>query len=157
MQLDDLEFADRLALLPHTNQQIQVKTTSVATVCAAVGFNIHKRKTKIFKYNTENTDSITFDGETVEEMGTLTYLDSIIAERVGSGADLTLRIGKVRTAFLQLKNICNSKQLSTNIKLRIFNTNIKIVLLYEVEDTKCPLSGQHQQQITMKENKPASN
>ncbi|VDO84442.1 unnamed protein product, partial [Schistosoma margrebowiei] len=38
-----------------------------------------------------------------------------------------------RTAFLQLKNIWNSKQLSTNIKVRIFNTNVKAVLLYGAE------------------------
>ncbi|VDO99803.1 unnamed protein product [Schistosoma margrebowiei] len=43
------------------------------------------------------------------------------------------RIGKTRTAFLQLKNIWNSKQLSTNIKVRIFNTNVKAVLLYGAE------------------------
>ncbi|VDO89412.1 unnamed protein product, partial [Schistosoma curassoni] len=36
-------------------------------------------------------------------------------------------------AFLQLKNIWNSKQLSTNIKVRIFNTNFKAVLLYRAE------------------------
>ncbi|VDO66447.1 unnamed protein product [Schistosoma margrebowiei] len=38
-----------------------------------------------------------------------------------------------RVAFLQLKNIWNSKQLSTNIKVRIFNTNVKEVLLYGAE------------------------
>ncbi|VDO58708.1 unnamed protein product [Schistosoma margrebowiei] len=43
------------------------------------------------------------------------------------------RIGKARTAFLQLKNIWNSKQLSNNIKVIIFNTNVKAVLLYGAE------------------------
>ncbi|VDP33385.1 unnamed protein product [Schistosoma curassoni] len=32
-----------------------------------------------------------------------------------------------------MKNIWNSKQLSTNIKVRIFNTNVKAVLLYGAE------------------------
>ncbi|VDP38398.1 unnamed protein product [Schistosoma margrebowiei] len=32
-----------------------------------------------------------------------------------------------------MKNIWNSKQLSTNIKVRIFNTNVKAVLLYAAE------------------------
>ncbi|VDO95279.1 unnamed protein product, partial [Schistosoma margrebowiei] len=41
--------------------------------------------------------------------------------------------GKERAAFLQLKNIWNSKQLSTNIRVRIFNTNVKAVLLYGAE------------------------
>ncbi|VDP46421.1 unnamed protein product [Schistosoma margrebowiei] len=40
MQLDDLDFADDLALLSHTQQQIQEKTTSVA----AVGLNIQREE-----------------------------------------------------------------------------------------------------------------
>ncbi|VDO63684.1 unnamed protein product [Schistosoma curassoni] len=47
MQLDDLDFADDLALLSHIQQQIQEKTTSAA----AVGINIHKGKSKILRYN----------------------------------------------------------------------------------------------------------
>ncbi|VDO56652.1 unnamed protein product [Schistosoma margrebowiei] len=58
---------------------------------------------------------------------------SIIHEQGGSDADVKARIGKASTAFLQLKNIWNSKQLSTNIKVRIFNTNVKAVLLYGAE------------------------
>ncbi|VDP09959.1 unnamed protein product [Schistosoma margrebowiei] len=58
---------------------------------------------------------------------------SIIDEHGSSDADVKARIGKTRTAFLQLKNIWNSKQLSTNIKVRIFNTNVKAVLLYGAE------------------------
>ncbi|VDP75475.1 unnamed protein product, partial [Schistosoma mattheei] len=34
MQLDDLDFADNLALISHTQQQMQEKTTSVAAVSA---------------------------------------------------------------------------------------------------------------------------
>ncbi|VDP37167.1 unnamed protein product [Schistosoma mattheei] len=81
----------------------------------------------------ENTNQITLDGETLEDVKSLTYPDSIIDEQGGSHADVKSRIGKVRAAFLQLKNIWNSKQLSTNIKVRIFNTNIKKVLQYEAE------------------------
>ncbi|VDO59508.1 unnamed protein product [Schistosoma margrebowiei] len=51
----------------------------------------------------------------------------------GSDAHIKARIGKARAAFLQLKNIWNSKQLSINIKVRIFNTNVKTVLLYGAE------------------------
>ncbi|VDP33097.1 unnamed protein product [Schistosoma mattheei] len=64
MQLDDLDFTDDLALLSHTEQQMQEKTTSVA----AVGFNIHKRKSKILRYNTACTNIITIDGENLEDV-----------------------------------------------------------------------------------------
>ncbi|VDO63164.1 unnamed protein product [Schistosoma margrebowiei] len=87
MQLDDLDFADDLALLPQTQQQMQEKTTSVAAASAAGG----------------------------------------------SDADVKARIGKARAAYLQLRNIWNSKQLLTNTKVRIFNTNVKTVPLYGAE------------------------
>ncbi|VDP41775.1 unnamed protein product [Schistosoma curassoni] len=132
-QLDDLDFADDLALLSHTHEQIQIKTASVAAVSASVGLSIHKGKTKVLKFNTENSNTITLDGETLEDVESFTYLGSIIDEQGGSDADMKVRIGKARAAFLQLKNIWNSKQLSTNIKVRIFNTNVKVVLLYGAE------------------------
>ncbi|VDP26508.1 unnamed protein product [Schistosoma margrebowiei] len=49
MQLDDLEFANDLALLSHTQQQMQEKTTSEA---AAVGLNIRKGRSEMLLYNT---------------------------------------------------------------------------------------------------------
>ncbi|VDO98847.1 unnamed protein product [Schistosoma margrebowiei] len=132
-QLDDLDFADDLALLSHTHEQMQMKTASVAAVSASVGLSIHKGKTKVLKFKAENNNPITLDGETLENVEFFTYLGSIIDEQGGSDADVKARIGKARTAFLQLKNIWNSKQLSTNIKVRIFNTNVKAVLLYGAE------------------------
>ncbi|VDO81641.1 unnamed protein product [Schistosoma margrebowiei] len=68
MQLDDLDFVDDLALLSHTQQQMQEKTTSVAAASAAVGFNIHKGKSKILPYNTACTNPITIDGEDLEDV-----------------------------------------------------------------------------------------
>ncbi|VDP76982.1 unnamed protein product, partial [Schistosoma mattheei] len=70
---------------------------NVAAASAAVGLNIHKGKSKVLRYTTACT----------------------------SDADVKARIGKARAAYLQLKNIWNSKQLSTNTKIRIFNTNVK--------------------------------
>ncbi|VDO96765.1 unnamed protein product [Schistosoma margrebowiei] len=100
-----MDFADDLALLSHTHKQMRIKTASVAAVSASVGFNIRIGKTKVLKYNIKNTNPITLDGEILEEMKTFTYLRSIIDEQGGSDA----RIGKAMAAFLQLKNIWNSK------------------------------------------------
>ncbi|VDP00760.1 unnamed protein product [Schistosoma margrebowiei] len=127
--MDDLDFADDLVLLSQSQQQMQEKTTSVA----AVGFNIHKGKSKILRYNTACINPVTINGEDLKDVKTFTYLGGIIDEHGGSDADVKARIGKARVAYLQLKNIWNSKQLSTNIKVRIFNTNVKTVLLYGAE------------------------
>ncbi|VDO52880.1 unnamed protein product [Schistosoma margrebowiei] len=133
MQLDDLDFADDLAFLSHTQQQMQEKMTSVAAASVAISLNIHKGKSKVLRYNIACTNLITIDGESLEDVKTFTYLGSIIDEHGGSDADVKARIGKARAAYLQLKNICNSKQLSTNTKVRYFNTNVKTVLLYAAE------------------------
>ncbi|VDP78985.1 unnamed protein product, partial [Schistosoma curassoni] len=132
-QPHDLDCADDLALLSHTHEQMQMKTVGVAAVSATVGLNIHKAKTKVLRYNKENSNPITLDGETLEDVESFTYLGSIIDEQGGSDADVKARNGKARAAFPQLKNIWDSKQLSTNIKVRIFNTNVKTVLLYGAE------------------------
>ncbi|VDO60965.1 unnamed protein product [Schistosoma curassoni] len=101
-----------LALLFHTHQQMQVKTNNVAEASASVDLNIHKGKTNILEYNTENTNPITRDAETLDEVETFMHLDSIIGEQGKSDADVKAKIGKATTAFLQLNNIWNSKQLS---------------------------------------------
>uniref|UniRef100_A0A183KA83 DUF6451 domain-containing protein n=1 Tax=Schistosoma curassoni TaxID=6186 RepID=A0A183KA83_9TREM len=111
---------------------MQEKTTSVAAVPAAVGLNIHKAKSKILQCNTACNNQITIDREDLEDVKTFTYLGSIIDEHGGSDADVKARIGKARAIYLQLGN-WNSKQLSTNTKVKIFNTNVKTVLLYGAE------------------------
>ncbi|VDO75513.1 unnamed protein product [Schistosoma margrebowiei] len=100
MQLDDPDFADDLALLSQTQQQMQEKTTSVAAVSAAIGPNIHKAKSRILRQNTACTNQITIDGKDLENAKTFTYLGSIIDEHGGSDAGVKARNGKVRAAYL---------------------------------------------------------
>ncbi|VDP64309.1 unnamed protein product [Schistosoma curassoni] len=133
MQLDDLDFADDLAILSQTQQQMQEKMTSIASVSAAVDLNIRKGKSKILRYNTACTNPITINGEDLEEVRTFTYLGGIIDEHGGSDVYVKARISKARAAFPQLNNIWNSKQLSTDTKVTIFNANVKAVLLYGAE------------------------
>ncbi|VDP63928.1 unnamed protein product [Schistosoma mattheei] len=105
MQLDDLVFADDLALLSQAQQQMQEKTTSVAAASAAVGLDIHKGESKILRYNTECTNPIKIDGDDLGDVKTFTYLGSIIDEQGRSDADVKARIGKATAAYLQLRNI----------------------------------------------------
>ncbi|VDO57314.1 unnamed protein product [Schistosoma margrebowiei] len=105
MQLDDLDFADDLALLSHTQQQMQEKTTSIAAASAAVDLKIHKWKIKNLRYNAACTNPVKIDGKDLEDVKSFTYLGSIIDEQGGSDADVKARIGKARAAYLLLKNI----------------------------------------------------
>ncbi|VDO97851.1 unnamed protein product [Schistosoma mattheei] len=91
-----------MALLPHTQQQMQEKMTSVAAASEAVGLNIHKEKYKILRYNTTCNNRITLDGEDLEDVKSFTYLGSIIDEHGGSDAHRKVRISKARAAYLKL-------------------------------------------------------
>ncbi|VDP39100.1 unnamed protein product [Schistosoma margrebowiei] len=53
---------------------MQVKTTSVAKSSGAMGLDMQKRKGKTLKHNTENTNPITLDEETLELVGAFKYL-----------------------------------------------------------------------------------
>ncbi|VDP32702.1 unnamed protein product [Schistosoma mattheei] len=101
MQLDDLDFADDLALLSHTQQQMQENSTSVAAASSAASLNIHKEESRIFRYNTTCNNRVTLDGEDLYGVKTSTYLGSINDEHGGFDADVKVRIGKARTAHLQ--------------------------------------------------------
>lgn len=132
-QLDDLDFADDLALLSHTHQQMQDKTTRLADISSQVGLTIHKHKTKIMRLNTTREEPVLLAGTPLEEVESFTYLGSIIDKKGGTDADVRARIGKARAVFLQLKNVWSSRELSQHTKVRIFNSNVKAGLLYGAE------------------------
>ncbi|VDP54330.1 unnamed protein product [Schistosoma curassoni] len=83
----------------------------IVSVAASVDDNIHKGKSKILEFNRENTNPITHDRETLQEVGTSTYLRSIIDEQGGSDADIKVRIEKQEPhskEHIELKTIVNN-------------------------------------------------
>ncbi len=57
--LDCFDFANNLALLSHTQQQMQEKTNTVAETSASLGLNINREKSKVLKINTASKTPIT--------------------------------------------------------------------------------------------------
>ncbi|VDO55952.1 unnamed protein product [Schistosoma margrebowiei] len=54
----------------------------------------------VLRYDTTSTNQMTLDEETLENVKTFTYLDSIIDEHGGSDTGVKVRIGKVRAPYL---------------------------------------------------------
>ena len=52
--LEDLDFADDLALVSHTNQHMQEKTTRLSTYAQQVGLQISKKKKEVMLLNASN-------------------------------------------------------------------------------------------------------
>ena len=108
-------------------------TSPYLQISKSANQQISKSKTKGMRINTSNADRLELDGEDIEEVEDFVYLGSNISKDGGSDRDIQVRIGKARTAFTILRPVWKSKTISRKTKLRIFNTNVKSVLLYGSE------------------------
>ena len=133
IQLDDLDFADDLALLSHKQRQMQDKSSTLETESAPTGLGIHSGKTKLLTVNITGNTEIILGGKVLEEVDCFVYLGSIIDKQGGTDNDVKARISKARTAFLMLAKIWSSREYSIQTKIRLFNSNVKSVLLYGSE------------------------
>ena len=132
-QLEDLDFADDLALLAHTHTQMQAKTTKLEAVSSKLGLKINTDKTKTIRINGNAREQIMINYLDIEDVTSFTYLGSFINITGGTYEDVLARIGKARSAFNTLASIRRSREITTTTKLRIFNSNVKSVLLYGSE------------------------
>ncbi|KAK3760603.1 hypothetical protein RRG08_028252 [Elysia crispata] len=133
IQLDDLDFADDIALVSHNHSQMQDKTSTANQLSGSIGLRIHPRKSKMLKIKTVDTQAITVGGKPLEVVENFTYLGSVIDHSGGMAADVRSRVAKARAAFKTLDKIWRDRTISTKTKIRLFNSNVKSALLYKCE------------------------
>ena len=130
-KLTDLDYADDICLLAHSTRAMQTTLEKTVREAANVGLKINVNKSKELRINMNNNDDILcIYSETVERVTQFAYLGSNIDSTGGVEADITTRIRKAQAAFSTLNKIWHSTAYSIQTKLRIFNTNVKAVLLY---------------------------
>ena len=127
-QLDDLDFANDIALLAHTYQQMQEKTTKLEKSATKLGFSASKAKTKCMRMNTTSTTPIMLQTGDIEDVSSI--LGSTVSTTRGTDDAVKARTGKVRVGFNILQKIWKSRDITTSVKLQLFNRNVKSVLLY---------------------------
>ena len=99
-----------------------------------VGLRIPAGKNKLRRISTENDGPVMLGGNRLDKIETFTYLVSIVNNHGGNAADVKAWIGKARVAFLQLKkNTWSARAIGTKSKFRIFNSNVKSIILYGSE------------------------
>ena len=135
-RLEDLDFADDVGLLSHSYQDMQAKTNALYITAKSVGLEINNTKTKNMRTNSTQTAPITINEHQIEQVDQYTYLGSIISRTGGTDEDIQARIAKARHAFATLRPVWNNKNIHLHTKVRIFNTNVKSVLLYGSESWK---------------------
>ena len=72
-KLDDLDFADGVALIYSTKQQIQDKTTKLEEEARRVELKVSTERTKVMRINARNQDKIVVDEIGIEDVDEFTY------------------------------------------------------------------------------------
>ena len=101
------------------------KTCTFADKSTRLGLRVHRGRSKGLKNNAAiSTTPTTLEGDGLEGVASFTYLGNIDdkqrgrgGEEGGGGGGLEVRIGRARAAFLQMKNIWASPNLTINIKV----------------------------------------
>ena len=109
------------------------KVSALSETGKRVGLKINHQKTKLLKINTQQNNNLNIDNINIEQTNSFVYLGSIVNELGGTDEDIKRRVGLARHAFAQLKAVWRSGSVSAKTKLRLFNSNVKSVLLYGSE------------------------
>lgn len=131
--LEDLDFADDLALISSNRVHIQTKVNNSGQYGTMTGLPISTVKTELMRWNSPTIEMVQVDGKELEEVLKFVYLGGTLTQKGDSEEDIRSRLGKARAAFSKLRNIWKSSQLKLNTKLKIFKSNVVAVLLYGCE------------------------
>ena len=131
--LEDLDFADDLALFSHTHQQMQAKTSRLSEFARQVGLKINEGKTEVMTLNNSNPLPIQVNGNNVSITEEFRYLGSIVRCDGGAGNDIRQRLNKANIASRMLNNVWKSKQYSTITEMRLYQSCVLSTLLYGSE------------------------
>ena len=131
--IEDLIYADDLALPFHTRDQVQGKTSNLEQQISSIGLSVIAKKTKVLTNSNLTQQPIVINNHQLDYVNMFTYLGSIISLQGGAEEDIKTRLGKARSAFANLQLLWRSSVYFQKTKLRICQSNVLSVLLYGSE------------------------
>lgn len=138
-RLDDLDYADDLALLSNSFDGIAQKLRRLDYNGKKIGLKINVGKTKLMRIGSNNTQPLSLDGLVIEDVDEFCYLGALVTKTGGTEADIQNRINRARKAYYALNKVWRSNTISNSLKLRIFDSCVVSILLYG-----CETWGKHQ-------------
>lgn len=131
----DLAYADDIAILQPDAQSCQETLSRISAHAAALGLKIKPSKTKVIYANLPAPPLLTIDGEDIEVTDRFQYLGSTVcAQQVSSSMDISSRISKASQTFNRLRKwVFGRRDLSTPLKMKVYNAAVNSILLYSAE------------------------
>jgi len=135
-KLEDLEFADDIALISSKFEHIQAKTTKLEQYANRTGLKLNAHKCKLMKVNSKREERLKIIGGDIDEVETFTYLGAEMCKDGGGAADIRKRIGLASGAFHKLRKVWNTQNIGRKTKTTLYKTLVLSVLMYGSETWK---------------------
>ena len=127
ISLNDLDFADDIALLESSISSAQDQLTRTAAAAECLGLIISIPKTEYMTINCNPQPPMEVYGQPISHASNFKYLGSMMAS---SMSDQTRRKALAWTAFWKLEKIWRSSSTSIATKVKLFNVTCVTVFLY---------------------------
>ena len=132
--ISNLKFADDIALIAESSTDLQSLLDGVDAESNRFGLTVSKAKTEAQCIPPEDQPLMTnIGGVTLKQTKDFVYLGGKISDTVGSGADVERRIGLATGVARSMAEIWKAKDIMTSTKVRLYNTLVLSVLLYNAE------------------------
>ena len=121
--LEDIDFADDIALLSSRCVDIEDKTSRLVDEAARVGLKINAKKSKVMRINARNDQRIKVNDEQVDDVEEFLYLGALLNKEGGATKDIQQRLStccKARQTFYRLRRIWDCSEISRKTKVQLF-------------------------------------
>ena len=136
-----LMYADDIALVTETEQQMQSALEAVDQVFTQWGLEINAKKTQVMplgKLADSQKPSIMLERGQIESVEEFKYLGSINASSLSMQPELSSRLKKAGHAFHKLSKFWKDRYLARDVKLAVYKTVVQATLLYACETWAVP-------------------
>ncbi|KAI8518904.1 hypothetical protein Bbelb_021610 [Branchiostoma belcheri] len=131
----DLDFADDVAILAEVLEVLQLALQAMDTETQPLGLMVSWEKTKVQCLSDfeDPRPGPVINARQVESVERFSYLGGTITSDCRSYADIHLRIGRASAAMASLKSVWSNRKLSLQTKLRLYNSLVLSILMYNSE------------------------
>jgi len=135
--MNNLRFADDMASVADNQHHLQAVVDGIKSDCTKMGLRINIDKTEVQLISKRKTEmNITVGGNKLKQVREFVYLGGKFDEEGGSKPDvqtLQRRIGLACDALKRLSKIWRSRDISPSTKVKVFETLVLSILLYNAE------------------------
>lgn len=134
-RLNNIRYADDTVVFADSMEGLQRLMDRVVESSSKYGLdlNINKTKYMIISKNTLPARRLIVKNEEIKRVGQYIYLGTVINDQWDNSQEIKCRIEKARSAFVRMKTLFTSRDLTLDTKVRLLRCYVFSVLLYGVE------------------------